>query len=289
MGEKDRPAQPNKLSEVYMKTETGKKDLIYLYCVTNNVPKLKEVENLVEVLYFIYHHGIYAVAGKVSEDEFSEENLKRNLANLEWIKTKASIHEKIIEGIMKNSCVIPFKFATLFNTEDNLKTMLEEHIRKFKDSLEYLEGKEEWGVKIYCDVERLKDSLIRNDEEILKIDKEIESSSPGKAFLLKKKREELLITLINKKLNEYGQTSFDELRELSLKARINKLLPKEVTERKDDMILNSAFLVEKNKVSDFMHILYALRAQYEDRGLFFDCTGPWPPYNFCSIDKEEAI
>ena len=123
------------------------KDLIYLYCITNKVPKLKEIENLVNKPYFIYHKSLYAIVNKVKESEFDEENLKRNLADLEWIKAKASIHEKAIEGIMKNTCVIPFKFATLFNTEDNLKAMLSQHLEEFKGILKKLEDKEEWGVR----------------------------------------------------------------------------------------------------------------------------------------------
>jgi len=265
--------------------ETAKKDLIYLYCVTNLPPHqcINEGKDFGVGVDFVYHQGIYAVVSKVKESEFSEENLKKNLANFEWIKEKAGIHEKVIEGVMEGACVIPFKFGTIFNTEDNLKTMLEEHVGKFKDNLKYLEGKEEWGVKIYCDTERLRDSLFREEKEILEIDKEISSSTPGKAFLLKKKKEELLSTLVNKKINEYGQDSFEKLSKQSLQTRINKLLPKEVTDRKDDMILNSAFLVDKNKVGAFISIVDILKAQYEERGFFYDCTGPWPPYNFCQM------
>jgi hypothetical protein len=274
-------------------------DLIYLYGVTNKIPKLKEIENIANNIFFVYHGGLYAIVGKVKESEFSEENLKKNLADLEWIKIKAGIHEKVIEGIMnptpsaskrrcevrkggmKNTCVIPFKFATLFNTEDNLKTMLGAHLEEFKDILIKLEDKEEWGVKIYCDLEKLKEVIIQEDGEILKLDKEINSSSTGKAYLLNKKKEELLNIATNKKLNEYGQISFDRLRQMSEEARINKLLPKEVTERKDEMILNSAFLVGKNKVNNLLKVVEELKIMFNGKGLFFDCTGPWPPYNFC--------
>ena len=270
-----------------MDTKVTEKELIYLYCVTKKTPKLKEAEDLVDSLYFIYHRGLFAVVSKVKFAEFDEENLKRNLADLEWIKAKASIHEKAIEGIMKNTCVIPFKFATLFNTEDNLKTMLGQHLEEFKDILKKLEDKEEWGVKIYSDLEKLKEVIIQEDEEILNIDKEINSSSTGKAYLLKKKKEELLNIATNKKLNEYGEVSFDRLKEKSTEDRINKLLPKEVTERNDEMILNSAFLINKDKVEDFLKIVEGLRTKYTDKGLFFDCTGPWPPYNFCGFLKEK--
>jgi len=86
-------------------------NLIYLYCLTNKVPKLKEIEALVDNIYFIFHQGLYAVTGRVSSNEFSEENLKKNLSNLEWITAKASAHEKVIEIVMQNSCVIPLSLG----------------------------------------------------------------------------------------------------------------------------------------------------------------------------------
>ena len=44
------------------------------------------------------------------------------------------------------------------------------------------------GVKIYCNSEKLKENLMQEDEQLLNIDKEINSSAPGKAYLLKKKK-----------------------------------------------------------------------------------------------------
>lgn len=264
----------------------AEKEFIYLYCVTSKVPKLKEAENIVKKPCFIYHRGIFAVVNRVKENEFGEENLKKNLADLEWLEIKATLHEKLIEEIMKYTGVIPFKFATLFNTEDNLKVMLAEYAQDFREKLDDLRNKEEWGVKVYCDMDKLKGNLMRQEERMLEIDKNVVCSSAGKAYILRKKKEELLNELANSKLNEYGQASFEKLREQSHRAQINKLLPREVTERKSDMILNAAFLVEKNKISDFMRELSNLKAQYENAGLFFDCTGPWPPYNFCSIQTK---
>ena len=288
-------------------TKEAREGLIYLYCITDKVPKLscpviemkagsrplldgmagKEAEDSLDALYFIYHRGLFAVVSKVKGSEFDEENLKRNLADLEWIRLKASIHEKAIEGIMKNTCVIPFKFATLFNTEDNLRAMFGAHLEEFRNILKKLEYKEEWGVKIYCNPEKLRENLRQEDEQLLNIDKEINFSGPGKAYLLKKKKEELLNIAENKERNKYAQHSFERLSRYGAEARINKLLPKEATERKDDMILNSAFLVDKNKVTDFLTMVEGLKAVFVDRGFFFDCTGPWPPYNFVTTETRK--
>lgn len=254
------------------------KELIYLYCVSQKGPNLKGLDG--GNIYYVHHHGIYAVVSKVSEDEFSEENLKKNLSDIEWIKAKVKIHENVIERIIPYSSVIPFKFGTIFNTEDNLKGMLEEYIERFNDNLMYLDSKEEWGVKIYCDIDRLKKRIIKEDGEILKIEEEINLSSPGKGYFLKKKRDELIREGVNKRINEYSQVSFEILKELSSDERINKLLPKEVTERKEEMVLNSAFLVEKERVLEFVQAVDGLNTRYNNNGLNLDYTGPWPPYNF---------
>jgi len=262
--------------------------LVYLYCVTNEEPKPTETEESVNNLYFVYHRGLYAVASRVEEGEFGEEGLKKNMADLEWVQANASTHEKIIEQVMANADVIPFKFGTLFNTDDSLKAMLEEYGEEFKAILRKLENKEEWGVKIYCDTEKLKAFSINNEPEILEIENQINSSSSGKAFFFKKKKAELLAQVTNRKINEYSQESFDLLKDLSFEARINRLLPKEVTEREDEMVLNSAFLVNKEEVDDFVNMVDALRIHYENKGFFIDCTGPWPPYNFCGLSKQKV-
>jgi len=264
------------------------KQLVYLYCVTNKEPKLTETKDSVDNLYFICHRGLCAVASKVEESEFDEEGMKKNMADLEWVKANASTHERIIEGVMASADVIPFKFGTLFNTDNSLKAMLEEYGEEFKAILGKLGDKEEWGVKIYCDTEKLKGSVINGESEILQIENEINSSPPGRAFFLEKKKAELIAQSANAKINEYSQESFELLKELSFEARINKLLPKEVTEREDDMVLNSAFLIGKDEVGDFINMIDTLKMHYENKGFSIDCTGPWPPYNFCGLSKQKV-
>ena len=55
------------------------------------------------------------------------------------------------------------------------------------------------------------------------------------------------------------------------------------------MILNAVFLLAKPKLEDFIESIDCLKEKYKDTGLKFDCTGPWPPYNFCSINTAKGI
>jgi len=266
-------------------TENGQ--LIYLYCVTDSELKVNQIECSENNLYSICHNGLYAVVGKVDQQEFGEEGLKRNMADMEWIKAKVSMHEKIIEQVMAGTDVIPFKFGTLFNTDASLKALLEQYGQEFKTILRKLAYKQEWGLKIYCNQQKLKANLGNDDSEILKIEDEIKSTSVGKSYFLKKKKDELIEKMLNEKINECGQESFELLEELSFDARINRLLPKEVTEREDDMVLNSAFLIDKDEVDDFKNMINTLKMRYEGKGFYIDCTGPWPPYNFCGLSSEK--
>jgi len=256
------------------------KELIYLYCVTDSPRSWPGDEK-----YTISCRDFYAVVGKARKTDFGEENLKKNLADFEWLKEKVNIHEQVIENVMKESSVVPFKFATIFNNEDNLIAFLKENEEELGNNLNYFRGKEEWGIKIYCDMAILMKYLGVNNEEILSLKNAINTSPPGKAFFLKKQKEEILIREANKKINEYGQHSFNKLKKYSIQSVINKLLPGEVTEINEDMILNCAFLLDKCLVTPFITAVEELKEQTAGTGFIFDCTGPWPPYNFCKLKK----
>ena len=74
---------------------------------------------------------------------------------------------------------------------------------------------------------------------------------------------------------------------MSFEARINRLLPGEVTDKEDDMVLNNAFLLDRDEAGDFLNMMDALKMHYEDNGLLINCTGPRPPYNFCGLLEEK--
>ncbi len=189
---------------------------------------------------------------------------------------------------MVDTDVIPFKFGILFNTNDSLKAMLEQYGEEFKAILRRLAHKQEWGLKIYCDSEKIKAGFTNNKADILKIEDEIKSSSVGKSYFLKKKKDELIDKTLNEEISECGRESFELLKELSFEARINRLLPRDVTEREDDMVLNAAFLVDKDEVGDFLNMVDTLKMHYEGKGFLIDCTGPWPTYNFCGLSREKV-
>jgi len=259
--------------------ETEQK-LIYLYCIAKTKP-LNSFEETGIKTYHVYFQGTYAVVSKVSPDEFSKDNLEKNLGDMKWLGEKVRQHERIIERVMQDTTVIPFKFGTVFLNEENVEKLVKEKEQEFKRIIADLEGKEEWGLKVYCALERFRNAARTEDERLKEKEGEIASAGAGKAFFLKKKKDGLEKDIINERVSEYTKDCFERLKRTSLETKINKILPKEVTEKKNDMILNAVFLINKKRIKEFESVTEYLRTKYSVKGLDLDCTGPWPPYNFC--------
>jgi len=268
------------------KPEKELTDLIYLYAVTRAKPSPRLLQELEINIYTVHFKGSYAVVSKVSSDEFSEANLKVKLADMQWLERMAVQHDNVIKTIMKETTVIPFKFATIYQSDKNVEKLLKEHASQFMKMLSRLDAREEWGMKIYCNSDKLKAVLEKEDEKIKEIDRDIIPAGNGKAYLLKKKKEELIDTILTNRISEYTQICFDHLKGRSVEGKINKLLPPEVTQKKEQMVLNTSFLIDKKRINECDTLVASLKNKYDQMGFEFAWTGPWPPYNFCSIAEK---
>ena len=261
-------------------------DLIYVYCISNS--PLGLVRNMeskgLESLMF---DDFCVIVKYVSESEFSEENFKKNLSDIQWVETNAREHIRVISMIMEYSTVIPFKFGTIFQAEDSLKKFVEDYSGSLIENYHHIKGKEEWSVKIYCDRKELCEQIDELSEETAALEKQIMASSPGKAFLLKRKKTDLIENEMDRLCKNYGQEYYDEFKNLSESTSLNNLLPKEFAGREDTMILNATFLVRKNKVTDFKSTVDTLRKKDGNSGFFIEATGPWPPFSFISIKEKQ--
>ena len=73
---------------------------------------------------------------------------------------------------------------------------------------------------------------------------------------------------------QYVSEIFEALRDVCVASRANKPIG-------DKMIMNAAFLVERDRENAFDARVKALGGKYDS--LTFRYTGPWPPYNFVNI------
>lgn len=260
--------------------------LIYGYCLSNSSPELNTNSDTEELISLRYG-DFYAVVKYVSESEFSEKNFKMNLSDIQWLETNARNHIGVINRLMENNTVIPFKFGTIFQAEASLQKFITDYSGSLAENFDQIRGKEEWTIKIFCNRVALIEKIDDLSEEAANLEKQIMESSPGRAYLLKRKKADLIEMEIDRICKCFGQECFDEFNRLSDSTNLNNLLPKEFTGREDTMILNATFLLNKDKVAEFQQIAATIREKDRNSGFFIEITGPWPTFSFISIKEKQ--
>lgn len=255
---------------------------LYAYCIVSACPKIDQMgidsENKV---YAISYKDISALVSKVALSDFEiEEKKAKGEEGMEWIKKMALAHEVIVETLMK-TCqpLLPMKFCTIFKGRKQLEGVLKNKYLDFKLNLERLKDKEEWGIKMYCDLKKFKENFNLSSRPA-------KAASGGAAYLLGKKREDEVSQAADQKMMDYAREVHERVKNYALRTILNAPLPKKVTERKEEMILNGAYLISKEKVPQFEKEAEGLQNKYGKIGLEITCIGPWPPYNFVEIGSE---
>ena len=112
------------------------------------------------------------------------------------------------------------------------------------------------------------------------------ASSPGKAYLLQRKKTELIKAEVDRICNEYRKSYFDDLKNISELSSLNLVLNEDIVSKAGTMILNASFLVKKDKVLTFKNAAEIPGKIDKCSGFLIEITGPLPPYSFVNITKK---
>jgi hypothetical protein len=138
-----------------------------------------------------------------------------------------------------------------------------------------MKDKIEFGLKVNWDPEIVLKEVEEENEEIRRLKEEILSNRVASTYFARMQLGRLVERAMSEKSDAYVRAIYDHLRDCAIASRHNKPIG-------EKMILNAAFLVERDRAADFDHKVSEIAAQYENR-LRFQYTGPWPPYNFVNI------
>jgi len=235
-------------------------------------------------VYALPYQGIQAIVSKVSLGEFGQAELEANLNDMKWVEAKVYAQQGVLEKVLASRTLIPMRFCAIYRSKSRLQEMLAWHYDDFVAALARVEGKQEWGVKIYCDSETLAKQIEETSDRVKDLKKEMASKSSGAAYFLKKKLEETVAQEMDSVSDDYAQRSHDRLANYAKEFTVNPLQSKEITGKKERMLLNGAYLVTEEEVPAFRAEFESLGKEYGDLGFSYEMTGPWPPYNFVTID-----
>jgi hypothetical protein len=263
---------------------------LYLYCLrekskSSQILSAKGIDGKEEV-FIIPYQGLEAVVSKVSLEEFASEEIKKKAQeDLNWIKEKAVIHEKVVEEAMRKNGkilnLIPMRFGTIFQDKASLGETLNKDYTKIREVLERIRGKQEWSVKVYLKDRRKFEQVIKEKNETIKEkERKIGDLPEGMAFFMEEELKEAIYEELDKELNNIAEGLFADLEKQSIASVKNKILEKELTGRREPMVLNVAYLIPEEKIEDFDKEAQRLNQEIQANGFYLECSGPWPAYNF---------
>jgi len=188
-------------------------------------------------------------------------------------------HQSVIEKIMDNHTIVPMKFGTFADGEEEVAEILKTGYEPFKETLECMNNKIELDVV----------ALWNNKEAIFK---ELAEEKEIKEF-----KEKIASCLVGPQLSD--RINLGRMVEKSLKKRNLKYASEILCALKEKacdycthdtldnmMIMNCSFLLETEKEKDFDKKLRELDERYQKK-INFRCVGPLPPYSFSTVEVKK--
>jgi Gas vesicle synthesis protein GvpL/GvpF len=206
---------------------------------------------------------VAALVSAVPAEEFGEAPLREHLNDRIWLERTAREHEDALERALAVTAVIPFRLCTVYESREHVAEFLSTHGAALADLLRRLDEQVELGVKAYFAPEA----------------PEREEAQSGREYLLRRQRDRDEAEEAARFKVECARASHERLAAAAEEARANPPQPPELSGRTEEMLLNGAYLVRRDdgRLADAVAELESL---YGPRGVTYEVTGPWPPYNF---------
>lgn len=170
-------------------------------------------------------------------------------------------HARLVSECFRQGTVLPFRFGTVFNSDDELRRAVRVNRKAFLESVERLRGKSEMHLK-----------LVVKDDALALAMTDIELPTTAGGEYLKKLREQA--TRVRER----------QTRARALSVQVHKLfnpLEAEISCKKMDsggMLIDIAHLIDSKSVEKYQNRLSIATRQLKDCEVAL--SGPWPPYHF---------
>jgi gas vesicle protein GvpL/GvpF len=170
-------------------------------------------------------------------------------------------HARVVSQSFRTSTVLPFRFGTIFDTEDAIRQAVRANRRTFCESVARLRGKAEMRIKLV-----VRDGSMRAAMEEIEL-----PDTVGREYLAK--------------LREKASRDRErQTKARALSVQVHKLfnpLEEEISCKKvdaDGMLLDIAHLIDNKSVEKYQNRYSTAAKQLKNCELVV--TGPWPPYHF---------
>jgi Gas vesicle synthesis protein GvpL/GvpF len=253
----------------------------YVYCVLagDATPALGDVRGVDprHEVRAIGHLGMTALTSGVSLTEFGAEPLKRNLNDVQWLERTARAHQGVVDRALAAGTTVPLRLCTVCRDDAGVRELLEREHDMLAAAFERLAGRQEWGVKLVGDPGAIRDAARRRSSPP---EEPADAPTAGRAHLARLRLDRVAREEAQRMAREAAQAVHHGLRAHAAAARVLRTPPRELSGESGALVLNGAYLVDRDRAAEFRALASELGERQRERGLRLEVTGPWPPYSF---------
>jgi len=186
-------------------------------------------------------------------------------------------HQKVIELVMQGAAtVLPFRLGTYVPSDAAVAEILSRGKKLIRLLFEAIGGKIEMDVvATWADFASLLKE-ISEDDEIKKLKQSLAGNSRGVSVDDQMKIGLMIKEALDRKRLEISRQISEKLRSASCTQCRHENMD-------DQMVINTAFLIDAKRRSEFERVLDELNTQFAEK-LNFRCVGPLAPYSFYTLE-----
>lgn len=185
-------------------------------------------------------------------------------------------HERVLERVMREQTVLPVRFCTVAANAEEIRQLLDRRSRELRHLLRDMDGKVELGLKAFWGhMDRIFQEIVDENEGIKRLKAEIAERPVRQTHAQRIAVGEMVQAALVAKKEREGEDLLSGLKRLSVEYRLNRTIG-------DKMLLNAAFLVDRNREKEFDDLVQRLDLRCRAR-IKFAYVGPVPPYNFVHL------
>ncbi|HBY99587.1 MAG: GvpL/GvpF family gas vesicle protein [Ardenticatenaceae bacterium] len=245
-------------------TPTGE----YLYCVIR-CPEPRKfgtrgIGERGDTVHTVHFNGLAAVVSASPVADY--ERTRRNMM----------AHTVVLEEVMQEFTILPVRFSTIAPSTHALQEqVLKRRYTELDGLLHEMEGRVELGVKAFWYEEAIFREIVEETPAIRSLRDSLMGRSSEETYYDRIRLGEMVEAAMGKKREEDAEHIVARLSPLVHRTRTNKTLT-------DRMILNAAFLLDRDREPEFDQAVQQLDAEMGHR-LMLKYVGPVPAYNFVNI------
>jgi hypothetical protein len=227
------------------------------------------------------HGDLVAVVGAVPPEDFDEAPLRARLEDLDWLADTARAHDAVIAALSTVTCPIPLRLATVCRDDSGVRRLLEDGHDRFVRALERLDGRVEWGVKVYAEPQAAEEEPQAAEEAGAEAPG---SGTSGRDYLRRRLRARRSREGDWQRADALCRRLHDELSRYAEAGTVHRPQDARLSGAPGVNVLNAAYLVDRTRSEEFVELVTAA----SEPGVRVELTGPWAPYSFAGIADEEA-